>query len=195
MGISKDQYREQLQALLPPGMAWTREAAAELTALLDAIAAEFSRIDARADDLTDEADPRTAKEMLTDWERIAGLPDACLGIPDTIKQRREVLTAKLVAQGGQSRAYFIALAESLGYEIQIREFFKFTAGSPAGGALANDVSWRHTWQIDAPSTTIKHFSAGSGAGEPLSTWGNEMLECAIEKRKPAHTIVLFAYYL
>lgn len=197
MGIKAEQYRLALQALLPPGRAWTRESEAELTGLLDALAAEFGRIDDRVTSLLDEADPRTTKEMLTDWERVAGLPDPCLGTPETNAMRREVLMAKLVAQGGQSRKYFIDLAASLGYTIQIQEYFPFRVNhSSVGQPLSNDPSWRHAWQVDSPETTTKHFSVGnSSVGEPLRTWGNEMLECAITQRKPAHTIVLFAYYL
>lgn len=193
--MTADAYREQLQALLPPGAAWTRESVAALTGLLGAMAEEFARIDRRGADLIDETDPRSTSELLTDWERIAGLPDVCTGPLATIRERREALLARITGMGGQSRAYFIALAESLGFTIQIREYFPFVAGRPVGHNLANGNAWRHTWQVDAPAVTIKHFACGSSVGEPLRTWGNSLLECAFEKRKPAHTLVLFAYHL
>lgn len=195
MGLTVESYRAQLQALLPPGKAWTRESEATLTRLLDAMAAEFARVDQRGVALIDEADPRTTAELLAEWETLAGLPDSCTGPLPTVRERRDALLGKLTGKGGQSRAYFIALAESLGYAIFIREYFPFVAGRPVGNNLANGVDWRHTWQVDAPSVTTKHFTSGSPAGEPLRTWGNGLLECAIGKRKPAHTIVLFAYYL
>lgn len=193
--MTADAYRAQLQALLPPGAAWTRESAATLTRLLDALAVELARVDARAEDLLAECDPRTTRELLTDWERVAGLPDPCSGPLGTVRERREALHGKIAGVGGQSRAYFIELARRLGYEVRISEYFRFRAGSPAGAPLANTPGWRHTWQVNAPTTTIKHFAAGSAAGEPLRTWGNQLLECAITRRKPAHTVVLFAYYL
>ena len=33
----------------------------------------------------------------------------------------------------------------------------------------------------------------SVAGEPLRSWGNNLLECTMERIKPAHTVLIFAY--
>jgi len=187
-------YREALQALLPPGAAWTREADAVLTALLDALAQELARVDVRADGLLDEADPRTTAELLADWERMAGLPDSCVTTTQTVSERRDALVARLTSLGGQSRQYFIDLAASLGYTITIIELGPFKAGhNSAGDAVMND-PWQFVWRVNAPTTTVRDFKAGSGAaGESLRSWGNLMLECAIAKLKPAHTYVQFSY--
>lgn len=196
MGLTDTDYLRQLQALLPPGPAWSRDDAAPLTHLLAALALELERVDGRAADLVEEADPRTTAELLADWERVAGLPDPCvaaLGINQTTAQRRAALVAKLTTIGGQSAAYYIALAASLGYTITVTEFSPFQAGSDAGDALTND-GWRFVWQVNAPEASIVEFAAGrSSAGEPLRAWGNELLECVINRLKPAHTYVLFAY--
>lgn len=189
-------YLAQLQALLPQGFAWPREADAALTKLLLAWADELARVDGRAADLIEEADPRTTAELLADWERVAGLPDPCveaLAGTQTTAQRRAALVAKLTTIGGQSAAYYIALAASLGYTITVTEFRPFVAGSVAGDALTND-EWIFAWQVNAPAESIVAFAAGrSCAGEPLRAWGNELLECVINRLRPAHTHVLFAY--
>lgn len=188
-------YRVQLQALLPHGAAWPREEKAQLTAVLDGLAQEFARVDARAEQLMAEAIPATTGEMLSDWERVTGLPDNCSGIlMDTQQRRRDDLVSKLISQGGQSRAYFKSLASAMGFDVQISEHRPFMAGSSsAGDALTSD-AWRHTWTVQAPETTVMAFAAGrSAAGEPLALWGNEGLECRIRKAAPAHTRVLFSY--
>lgn len=188
-------YIELLAALLPPGVAWRSEDGSTMDDLLGAMAEEFARVDGRADDLHDEADPRTTVELLADWERIAGLPDTCLaGATQTMQERRAALVGRLTARGGQSRQFFIDLAASLGYTVTITEFRPFRAGiSTAGDALTNG-DWIFAWRVNAPETTIVSFRAGlSAAGEPLRTWGNTRLECAIERLAPAHTIVLFGY--
>ena len=196
MALTAADYLAQLQALLPQGFAWPRQADAALTKLLLAWADELARVDGRAADLVEEADPRTTAELLADWERVAGLPDPCvaaLGVSQTAAQRRAALVAKLTTIGGQSAAYYIALAASLGYTITVTEFSPFQAGSDAGDALTND-GWRFVWQVNAPEASIVEFSAGrSSAGEPLRAWGNELLECVINRLKPANTYVLFAY--
>lgn len=196
MGITAAGYLSQLQALLPPGAAWTREQNAELTKLLRGLAEELARVDLRAADLLRESDPRGALELMSDWERLTGLPDPCTPDLDTLQERRGAVHAKLVSTGGQNRQYYIDMAAALGVEVAITEFFPFRVGySAVGDPLASNDDWRHTWQVDAPETIITHFAVGQSAvGQPLRKWGNELLECAIGRHKPAHTEVLFAYY-
>lgn len=180
---------------MPPGRAFPRERGNTLDSLLDAMAQELARLDARADRLTAEAVPSTTAEMLSDWERVAGLPDSCSGLlAETQQGRRNDLVSKLVSRGGQSITYFKAVAAALGFEIEIEEFQPFRAGwSQAGDPLTNG-DWTFVWRVRAPEVTVTPFKAGSGAaGEPLATWGNAGLECRILKYKPAHTHVIFAY--
>jgi uncharacterized protein YmfQ (DUF2313 family) len=176
MDLSAADYRHALQALLPRGPAWSRALEAVLTLLLWALAEEFARVDGRAGTLRRQIDPRTADELLPEWEDLLGLPDTCTGELGTMQQRQEAAYAKLIATGGAGRQYFIDVAATLGYTITI-----------------TDLVTPHVWQVNAGATTINDFTAGSLAGEQLRTWGNELLECAIEGRKPAHTRVIFAY--
>jgi uncharacterized protein YmfQ (DUF2313 family) len=65
MDVSADDYARQLAALLPPGPAWsTDDPAATLSLQLNAWAQEFARIQARADALVEEADPRITYDRL-----------------------------------------------------------------------------------------------------------------------------------
>lgn len=187
-------YLAQIKALLPPGRAWPRDPDSVLSKLLHALAGVFARTHRRALDLIEEADPRTTNELLTDWERVAGLPDKCAPAGATTQERRDALVARLTARGGQSRQFFIDLAAQLGYVITITEFTPFRAGqSSASDSLTNGY-WPYAWQVNAPETTIREFRAGqAAAGEPLRRWGNELLECVIGRAKPAHTILIFAY--
>lgn len=188
-------YLEQLKTLLPPGQAFPREAGTTLHNLLDGMSIELARVDGRGEALPLEANPASTNELLTDWERVAGLPDKCSGVlEETLQGRKNALIAKLTSTGGQSPAYFIELASVLGYTVTIEEFRPFRAGmSSAGDALTNG-PWVFTWRLHAPETSIIAFRAGvSAAGERLRTWGNDTLECKINQLKPAHTIALFAY--
>lgn len=189
------EYREQLKALLPPGQAFPRDPGTALHDMLDGMSLELARLDARSEVLPVEANPSTTSELLSDWERIAGLPDKCSGtLEQTLQGRRKVLLTKLTSTGGQSPAYFIELAASLGYTVTISEYRPFRAGwSSAGDALTNG-AWVFTWLIRAPGVSVTDFRAGlSAAGERLRTWGNDTLECKLNQLKPAHTIAIFAY--
>lgn len=188
--ISADRYREQLQALLPQGAIWSREPDSNLTALLDAWAQELARIDQRCDDVIEEADPRTMSELLADWERVAGLVGS-----GTIGQRRAALTQKLIALGGATPAYFIALAASLGIAITITEFRPFDVNGDVNSPIYGP-DWGYAWRVNAALNGGVGFLDVTGSvADALSWWdvNGGQLEGLIKALKPAHTIVFFAY--
>ncbi|TCR60930.1 putative phage tail protein [Bosea sp. BK604] len=202
-------YAEALAALLPPGPAWPRETGTALMGLVAGLAEIWGdRVDARAADLLErESDPRATIELLEDWERMAGLPDACLAEPLTIGDRQRALVARLTMLGGQSRAFFIGLAASLGYEITITEHSPFMAGISHVGDTryddAPDFRWeigpaevRYYWNIHMAAARLTWFRANAGqAGvDPHLRIGLATdLECLIRRFKPAHTEVFFDY--
>jgi uncharacterized protein YmfQ (DUF2313 family) len=194
-------YSDILRQLLPRGAAWNFGTDSVLAGVLAGLAEEFARIDARGLDLLEEADPRTALEMLIDWERNAGLPDDCFGAPDNIPERQIAVAQRITGLGGQNRAYFIELAAQLGYLVTIDEFAPFEAGSLAGD-LCYSEDWRFVWRVNVlpPETDLpegqfllSEFHAGSAAGEYLRGFGALDLECLIKRHAPAHTNVLFSY--
>ena len=189
------EYREQLKALLPPGQAFPRDPGTTLNDLLDGMSIEFARLDERASVLPQEANPASSLELLSDWERVAGLPDKCSGaLEETLQGRRNALLAKLTNTGGQSVGYFIELAASLGYTVTIEVFRPFRAGMSVSGDALTNGPWVYAWLVRAPEASVTEFRAGlSAAGERLRTWGNDTLECKLNQLKPAHTVALFAY--
>lgn len=192
--LTVEDYRALLSSLAPPGEALPHSAQSEWQKLLGALAEEYARVDERIGTLFDEGNPESAIEMLVDFERLLDLPGPCYELPATIQERRAAAHAKLIRVGGQSPAYFIRLAQSLGYDVTISEFRPFRAGlSEAGDSLTND-NWLHHWTVNAAGTAVFDFSAGqSAAGEPVRSWGEDQLECSIGQLKPAHTYVSFNY--
>jgi uncharacterized protein YmfQ (DUF2313 family) len=172
MAIAQADYRRMLQGLLPPGAAWPRDEDAVLTALLDGWAEEFARADARAGDLIEEADPRTAGELLPEWELDFGLAGE-----GTDAERRAAIVAAMNAQGGVSVAYFLGLAAAAGVTITISTYLPFQVGrSTVGEALYNG-TWRFTWLVSGPAATPAELQAE--------------LEALFVKLKPSHTAVTF----
>lgn len=191
-------YRDQLAQLLPPGRAWTRTADSDMGRLLAALADELARVDGRAANLVEEADPRTTLELLSDWERVAGLPDNCTGTSGTVSERRIALLSKLTQIGGQSIPAMAMLAARLGYVVEIAEFAPAVVGLGAGDELTGD-AWAHAWLvevlIDEESylASYAEFVAGSASGDPLRSVGALDLECVLGRVKPAHTHIVFVY--
>lgn len=195
MELKADDYLRQLQALLPPGPAWPRDDDATITRLLHGLAEELARVDGRARQLLEEADPRTTAELFTDWERVAGLPDACavaFGGEQTTAQRRAALVGRLTTVGGQTPAYFIGLAAALGYAITITEFSEHTVDDDVDNPLY-DVAWSFAWQVNAALDTVTELTVDDTVEDPLASWGNALLECVLRRVAPAHTIPIFSY--
>jgi uncharacterized protein YmfQ (DUF2313 family) len=191
-------YRDQLLQLLPPGKALPRDPGSDLAGLAHGLGEEMARIDARIDLLLDEAHPLTTLELLSDWERVAGLPDTCTGVPDTISERRVALANKIAQRGGQSIAFYTDITARLGYLVEIIEFTSLDAGFGAGEECNGD-AWRFAWRVDVllnegpQDFAIAEFCAGDDVGDLLVGFGALNLECLISRAKPAHTEVIFAY--
>lgn len=195
MGMNAAAYLSQLQALLPQGPAWPRDPDVVLTRLLGAMAEEFARVDAVAGQVIDEADPRATQDLLTDWERVAGLSpySPTDGSLLSDEQRRANLQGALVERGGQSPAYFIALAARMGFVITITEFREWSVDDDVE-ALLNGADWNFAWQVNAPTVTAQEWTVESSVDEPFSIWFEGLLfEQALAEDKPAHTILLVAY--
>ncbi|OLN24850.1 Prophage tail protein [Desulfovibrio sp. DV] len=203
-----DGHAALLAALLPSSYAPTGRIVGELAAeglTLDAALA------ASLDPLRGLT-PLAALEWLEDYERVYDLPGDCRQPGLLLQERLALLAIALPERAGINRAYFIWLAGQLGYAITIEEFdqFKagfaragdritnyetlFSAGWSAGQSLSQGAPWQYVWMVHASGEPTTLFRAGmSGAGEPLASWSNQLLECAIRNAAPAHTMVHFAY--
>jgi uncharacterized protein YmfQ (DUF2313 family) len=183
VGLTRDDYRAQLQALLPQGAAWTRESDAALTGLLDGLAEELARVDARGDVLMAETDPRAVVETLSDWERAWGLPDGCVTAEPTEAGRRLALHQRVAGLGGQSASYYIGMAALLGYETEIDAFGPSRVPFSLAAPLA-DLPWAYAWRVSI-------YGPLDPAGPPL--YASADLDCVISRLRPAHTVVTFDY--
>ena len=198
--LTTDDYRAALFDLLPRGAAWPRNPAGVLGRFIAGLADNFMRLHGRSLDLLlRECFPGTAVELLDDWERALGLPDPCVTGGQTVAQRQAACVARLAGGFDPTKANFIAFAAGLGFTITIDTFRPFRAGwSSAGDALCgaahSESDWRFWWRVNAPRYSVGHFTAGhSVAGDPLRSWGNQLLECSLTRLKPAHTEIIFSY--
>lgn len=188
-----------LRTLLPPGDVWPRETDSTLGKFCRGQAEVWARIDAAAWDLVDvEAQPTSTFRMLPEWEAAVGLPDPCVAEPLNIGERRKLLIERLTSEGSQSRAYFIGIAERLGYEVTITEITPFMAGlSQAGGEdQVGPGSISHHWWINVTGYRVTWFRAAvSQAGlDPLARISLATdLECMIRPLQPEHGVLHFSY--
>ncbi|UTH76015.1 YmfQ family protein [Chromobacterium sp. IIBBL 290-4] len=185
--------RELLSQLLPP--ASYSPDAPRLSAELSAEGAALDRAQLSSTQLAGAVTALQPGPLLPDWERICGLtppPDA------TYQQRLQSVRGKLAETGGLSKNYFIQLAKSLGYDIDISELQPFRAGLGRAGeqVWSGQVIWQ--WRVTVHGSkggmqTYRFRAGQSLAGERLTAFGDPRLEDLINDLKPAHTYVYFAY--
>jgi uncharacterized protein YmfQ (DUF2313 family) len=186
--FSPTDYLWQFQRLLPRGRVWHRGWGTVQAADILTLMPTWARLSARANDLIADVFPCTTTDLLPEWEASLGLPDPCTGPLDSIQERVAAVCATFTARGGQSVAYFIAVCETLGFEGVTIDEFPATSDIEAPPVF--------TWRVNIhTSTQTVWFRAGvSTAGDPLASWGSNVLECTLELLKPAHTNIIFAYH-
>ena len=194
-----DLRQAEMQALvsdlLPRGPAWPRDDDAPLQALARAIARRLAAFQAQVVELADrESFPPAATAMLADWERAYGLPDACsMPDPDGLRRRADLL-ARIAARGGQSRAYFIAVAASLGFTVTITEFRPWRTDVNSCEDPIRGEDWIFVWEVTAPAITIREWAVDvSSCEDPLRAWDTGPLECVLRRLAPARTLLRFRY--
>lgn len=202
-GLAADDYRGLLFSLLPPGMVWPTDADSTLQRLLLGQAQEFARIDARGQALLAEADPRQADALFPEWENSYSLPSECAPAEQSLADRRVALIGRVVGRGGLQAVDYIELAEGLGYEgVEIIEQREATMelGSGAGtrgaeiGDPMNGEDWLWAWDVLVPSGVVREAVVGaSEIGDPLRSWGDELVECAMHEAAPSWLILNVGY--
>ena len=196
-----EDYAQAFARLLPTGEAWSRDPASTLMQLVRGQAEIWGGVvDPRAADLLQiETDPRYTLQLLAEWERAYGLPDPCIPVVQTLTERRAALAQKIAMQGGQSRAFFIGVAASLGYAITIKEYRAAQFGLSSFGGLRgrlNPPAFRFVWTVTVLGNrlTRARFGVTSFGRDPLLAIRRaEDLECIFRRLKPAHTLLFFAY--
>lgn len=129
---SADDLLSQILALTPRGPAWGTDEAGDgrgaspvqrsFWRAIAAFAADHLGLDWAA---ATQTFPSAITYTLPDWERELGLPGPCASGVGGQPVRLAAVRAKFSSYGGQSPAYFVCLAYSLGYPVTIEEPTQF----------------------------------------------------------------------
>lgn len=194
---------ETLAGLLPQGAAWRSpdgrafDAGSRLGGFLRGLAGDIVTLHRRAWQVALEGTPSTLVDGLEDWEAEFGLPDACLGDQQTRSQRIRALLLKFRSKGTITRADFVRLAASVGYEIEIEEPRPFEFGASwCGGPDGTDGTADYYWIVRVPGRASERFEFGlseTGIDPLLDISLATDLECLFRALAPAWTRVIFDY--
>jgi uncharacterized protein YmfQ (DUF2313 family) len=56
-----------------------------------------------------------------------------------------------------------------------------------------DEQWQFIFQVNSPLATVLELTTEDDTEMATAVWGNQLLECTINRYKPAHTYALFSY--
>lgn len=202
-GLTDTDYRALLFSMLPPGVIWPTDLDSRLQQLLLGLAQELVRVDVRARELLAEADPRQARELFTEWEASYSLPSRCAPADQSFADRQVALIGRIVGRGGMRAVDYQDIADGLGYpDTRIIEHHEATVEVVGGvgprgaeiGDLMNGEDWLWAWDILVPAGVIREsVIGGSECGDPLRTWGDDLVECALHEAAPSWLVLNVGY--
>jgi len=168
------------------------ELGGEHDADLDLDAKHLDTAQANAETLLAEMFPDTTNQLLAEWERVYGVTP---GPDDPLQYRREQVVRKIRERGGLSIPYFLALAEAMGYVVEIVEPVPFMSDWGCADDELFDESVVYQWGLTIYNQPVYEFCADNSCADELLLWFNEqgVLEELFRQLKPAHTYVYFAY--
>ena len=199
-----NEFIEMLKRLCPRGSIWnftignSGDTSYSLVGILFSIVAEeLSKISEEITRLFKESVPglSTDSYLLSDWERIAGLPDNCSPLADTEAQRQAVVHAKIYTQyTGLTPDFFINYAAGLNVTITVVDggaINVFRTGHKKDGTIQR-VTRTPELGIDGARLNSQSDFNTFTVNVILDPDGNQdILECVFNKLKPAHTGMIF----
>lgn len=192
MTYSRDDFLSAYLQLLPNGAVWPKETSSVQAQVLRPLMATWEALAASDAALLVDSFPATTTELLTEWQESLGLPDPCAGDNPTLAQQRSQVVSRLTDSGGCSVPYFINYAATLGYTITITEFLPSRFGKKFGSTFGGE-DWAYAWQVNVPEFVITKLKFDDQFGKVFASWGNTVLQCELERIKPAHTVLMFNY--
>lgn len=190
-----EQYKQQILKLLPQGRVFDKSEGTNLEKLVSGLSKEFERMDTMVNKLPSEVNPKTTESFIQEWLDATIDSELCTDVDETIEGKRSAILGQLLATGGASKKYFQDVALALNIPVKITDKLQpAKAGITRAGEPVTGDGWAYTWIVNGPEQSARYLKAGTGkAGEPLVSYGNNLLQCVFERLKPAHTTILFLY--
>lgn len=188
-------YQRIFLQLLPTGLAWNKEPGSGLSRLAGALADGPGQDAATIAQLLNERFPDQARTLLADWENWLGLPD-CTSAGQTIDERRTAAAEKYRMVGSLNRRFYIDLAARYGFDIDIESFSDGAYATCLDNCLTRlrKNYGRYTSHIIIKNSVDHRYSTVlDHCLTPLVAYSGGVLECLLEKYKPAHQVFIYIY--
>jgi uncharacterized protein YmfQ (DUF2313 family) len=161
--------------------------------LLEGLSAEFIIFDKNLQDYKKDYNLNNTTLLIEEWEKMAGIPDDCIGIAKTIEERRKNVLFKLASYECTTKSQFELIANILGYNVNV-----MAGGDVMTFPLKFPIVFGK--QEEMPFIIIVNISKEyKNQGFPYTfpiTFGasiSDVLACFFERLKPAQTKIIYRY--
>lgn len=195
MEMNDKSYKEAGLQLLPRGLAWNKTLGGVFDRLFGGIAKMWAEIDANAKKSLQEMNPQWSTTMLPEWEALLDLPE-CNQTGQTLIERQNAAGYKWHLKGSLNPYFYMEwLAEAFGYEVEIVAYHQHHClrgcNYPLHRSRENSKGNVHV-NIKA-NNPQRYFNVQDRANDPLRIGATNIVECILNKYKPAHIELLFSY--
>jgi uncharacterized protein YmfQ (DUF2313 family) len=181
--FSASDYLGAMQALMPRGRIWSRDAATVQTKVLAGLTASYETQNARANNLLVDGFPKTSNELLPEWEASLGLPSAAAGPAPTLLARQTLVVARFIGAGGISIPCFTQYAALLGFPVAIKGHAPFRCGQSRCGQALGGPEQMYAVTMSTPAATSTPFGA----------YGPAVLQSEIQRLAPPYSVLKFLF--
>ena len=172
--FSEKQYFSAGRKLLPRGPIWKGRI---LNQVINGMAKDAVKTDNDIEILAKNMLPSTCEELLSDYEKMYGLPDDCTIGEQSLIERKEALLSKTRKKEVPTVAWLKSYAKSMGYYIDIITHKHFICGiSKCGDRLGGAIG----------SIRIEVLNSNH-------SYNKSEFECRLNKILPADVDIFYSY--
>ena len=193
-----EQVQTEVLAIQPAGFAWpegdpdTYSAARWL-----GLANELSLAEASMESLLPQIDPRTAPDLLADYQRVLG-PDPCRRDQLALTTEQQALLAfqRWTGAGGNYAGWFAAAGAAIGEAIGVIEYAPTVCGGTVCGQLSAlvPVPANCDYTVVLPAREVTLPVCGSTVcGDTLGTFTPDLMACVFTTWGPLGRTAYFTY--
>ena len=195
MAMNDQDYKEVSHKLLPKGLAWRNMLNGSFGCLLSGLSKTWSQLDYDANQALSEMNPQWSSVMLPEWEELLNLPE-CNQTGQTLTERQNAAGYKWHLKGSLNPNFYMEwIKDAFGYEIEIVTYHQhhclrgcnyplYTSREDTRGDV-------HVYIRGA--SAYRYFTVQDRANDPLIIGSTSIVECILNKYKPAHVELVFHY--
>jgi|GEM_PF-655938 len=195
MAMTEKDYETASVQLLPKGLAWKQMLNGTLGKLFGGLAIQWAKIDAEASQALNEMNPQWSTVMLDEWEEQLNLPE-CNQTGQTLSERQNAAGYKWHLKGSLNPWFYAEwIGAAFGYDIEIIAHHPHHCLRACNYPLYSDEydSRADVYvRIDSGSP-YRYFNVQDRVNDPLLIGQKSIVECILQKYKPAHIELHFHY--